>query len=259
MSLKNQVGFLALSTFFLLGPRDVIAAIEIRDTQGVRITTDSVANTVSLQKIGTSYIYVYDYKNGVAKVFLNGAIVHQEPLINGYLEYGGGVSYSANRLKSFGGKAAGIPRPPEQIANFLLDPYPCQLSPCPPGSMPGPNPWYTPEWLPDFPEYTVHQPPDAPWGDPPAGVDPLQAQIDYQNWENWRDQECATAHSAWTALGIIGGAAATFGSCAEAVATGGLATPICVGAGAGTAALIGRANEADDNCHSSYPGYREWP
>lgn len=132
----------------------------------------------------------------------------------------------------------------------VYDPYPCFLSPCPQGYIPGSNPWNTYLNF-DHELYTSTGPLDD-------GIPAALAEYDYNKWQGWRQEECDRANSAATWLQVTGSGGAAVVSCFIAAETLGTASFLCAASVAVYLGVLAERSEALNNCNAEYPGLGEW-
>jgi hypothetical protein len=228
---------------------DAASTVQSTVVGNSRMDVNSSNKTITLYFNGARR-QTYDFvANQVYVHGANGEILASTNLRSVVLQYAGGDQVRADIIYDELLRMV-VPAMGRRIQSAMLyDPYPCDLSPCQSGiGTIKSNPWYDTTWVGPNWFGGNHQ-------NDPGEPSPLE-DYDFDRWESWRDGQCAIAHSLLTTGAIVGGLAATFGSCV--LAETGVGAVVCVGSGVVLMDSVGRANEADDNCHSGYPGMGNW-
>ena len=232
------------------------ASAEIRTyhSGSIVITADTVANRVTISAPGQTGQIVYDVSAGLVHAMNNGAIVSSEDLNYVLSQSAGGNAYAAESLLTNLRKLAGAPLPKKKISTLQYDPYPCQLSPCPPNYQPPSNPWYLPPYIPN--QYQTVE--EGGLGDDAGFSEAELRQLDRLMFEQQREQQCDLANSPLGLVAMFSTAVGGVLTCLGALSSGGLATPACYVTGAASLAVTFTWNESAEACRQVYPGYRQW-
>ena len=208
------------------------------DKSTKRITIKEGSVVVGYIDFNTNKSYTYKIDGSVLEEDINAVI----------LAYAGGSAANASHISTSIRNMVETNPPRRLHSQATTDPMPCHLSPCPPGSNPGPNPWTTP--LPnDFGPFYDNT---GPIGDGPTWGDMMA--MDYEDWQDWRSEQCSSAAN--TGGLAAAGAIAAGAGCATVVTGVGL-----IACGIGLVLVAWQASEgaeAANNCARPYPGYRGW-
>jgi hypothetical protein len=232
-------------------PKAATAAsdIETRDLGGgVSLKINKTNKTISMLS-GSKTVFVADMATNRLYQFNNdGLMVSDSSLSSHILAQAGGNLAAAERITDSFNRMV-YTMPARRISSVSSDPYPCMMSPCPPGYTPTGNPWL-PSTAPWQPVYTET-------GPGIGGEGPTIGEYDELMFLRWREDRCDAGHSAGSISLWLASEVAFVASC--------LATPFTIVAGAGCAAgfvaATYTANEIDEaraDCALTYPGIGNW-
>ena len=231
-----------------------VSVVETHTFDSLVVHVDKSNNAITFVREGSMFAKADLSINRVFLYSQNGQTVASIDLHEALNHWAGGNEYAAASLEERILRLLSTTMAPRELHGWepTPDPYPCQMSPCPPAYNPYSNPWYTPSFT--FP-VSPYAPGMGPDGQPLIGRTYDQVALSMLLWRRSRQQYCDRAHGMRENLRAGGAGLGAIGACALGLPEGYGGWLICSGAVMSAAATIGDLSELDDQCHAPYPGY----